>query len=155
MTCCLGFTYEHELYYPATQCFFLVVLCVYVWLLLQLHNHIPWWWKCVWFHNVEFAMFSCLCVCNVLLKYIFWSSNTKKNLGIGWESKSRSMEIWCHEFFMNWIGWIGKESNLFLGPVWFKISWCVFVGILEVFVFTTKAWRMMSVVGKLMELVLV
>jgi hypothetical protein len=51
------------------------------------------------FTTLNLQYFSCLCVCNALLKYIVWSSNSKKNLGIGWESKSRSMEIWRHDFF--------------------------------------------------------
>jgi hypothetical protein len=119
----------------------------------------------------------------VLLKYIVWSSNTKKNLGIGWESRSRSMEIWQHDFFCSefWdqkILGVGWESQIKHGDLmswvfheldWVhweriqlvcraclfqvidshsweretQISWCVFVGILEVFVLTTKAWRMM------------
>ncbi len=135
------------------------------------------------FTTLNLQYFSCLCVCNVLLKYIVWSSNTKKNLGIGWESRSRSMEIWQHDFFCSefWdqkILGVGWESQIKHGDLmswvfheldWVhweriqlvcraclfqvidshsweretQISWCVFVGILEVFVLTTKAWRMM------------
>lgn len=94
------------------------------------------------------------------------SSGTKKYWVLGGKAKW-SMEIWCHEFFKNWIGWIGKESNLFLGPVWFKSLILIHEKERPKFhgVFLLGFWRFLflpqkleecwEVVGKLMEIVLV